>query len=86
MGWSVRAVISPHVCLVSRDDFEYSTRLSYRAVVRVGQAGPFCFSFSGMSPLRSLLPSSTPCSPTLALLFPLPFREHKHETLRAYNM
>jgi hypothetical protein len=74
MGWSPRAVISPQVAWSAATTF-IALRVSYRAAVRVGQAGPCCSLFFGTSPPRSLLPSSTPLFAlplSLILYFPFP--------------
>ena len=59
--------------------------MSYRAAMRVGQAGPFYFSFlwDVAAAFLCLLTHSL-ALPLFLSSFPLPFREHKHNTLRAY--
>jgi hypothetical protein len=78
-------VISPQVAWSAVTTF-IALQVSYCTAVWVGQAGPFCSLFFGMSLPHSLFSSSTPfCSPTFPSLFPLPFCEHKHNTKCAYT-
>jgi hypothetical protein len=51
MGWSPRTVIFPQVAWSAATTF-IALRVSYRAAVRVGQAGPFYSHFFGTSPLH----------------------------------
>ena len=73
MGWSPRMVIFPPCVAWSAATNFHCPSSEQTRRQEGGPSGPvLSLIFSGMSPSRSLLPSSPPCSPILPSQFPFP--------------